>query len=151
MTINFEKTPQTLGKWNELGFDAETLPLVFYAPLVQVAWAEGFLQAGERRRILEFARENGLSEDLIYDELTVWLDERPPDYFFAAATEILRELLKELPEEEAEAWREKIQTACLEVANSSPSIGVLRDRDRISREEHREMEQIGNSLGFSNA
>jgi hypothetical protein len=149
MTMNFENMPQTLEKWHELGYEAETLPLVFYAPLVQVAWAEGFLQGGERRKILEFARENSLAEDLIYDELLVWLDERPPDYFFAAATEILRELLAELPPAEAEAWREKLQAACLEVAGSSPSIGVLRNRDRISREERREIEQIGNNLGFS--
>lgn len=151
MTINFEKMPQTLEKWTELGFDAETLPLVFYAPLVQIAWAEGFLQASERRRILEFARENSLSEDLIYDELLVWLDERPPDNFFTEANKILREILKGMPEEEAEMWREKIQTACMEVAGSSPSIGILRDRDKISREERREFERIANSLGFSNA
>lgn len=140
---------QLIEKWNELGYAAESLPLVFYVPLVQVAWAEGFLQASERRLILQFARENNLSADLIEEELLLWLDERPSDDFFAAATAILRELLNEMPAAESESWREKLQTACLEVAGASARIGILREREKISHEERRELEQIGNNLGFS--
>lgn len=147
--LNFERIPGTIEKWQELGFETAALPLVFYVPLVQVAWAEGFLQASERRKILQFARENDLSETLIDEELLIWFDERPADDFFAAATEILRELLAEMTPQESDKWREKLHTACLEVASASTKIGILRDREKISHEERRELEQIGNNLGFS--
>lgn len=42
-------------KGAELGYSPDTLPLLFLVPFVQVAWAEGFVQASEQKTILRLA------------------------------------------------------------------------------------------------
>ena len=141
-------------KWQTLGFTPKAFCLLLVAPPVQTAWAEGFLQAAERRAILKFAeRQVGISpEDAEFDELEHWLDVRPSDEMFAAMFEILGEWLDVMPKADGEFWRNALLRICLEVARASPDIGLLRhNRPLIHREEQRTIEDISRRLGIKPA
>src|SRR5882724_5304699 len=45
--------PQILEDLRQLGYNADTVKLLFAVPLVQVAWASGSVSAKERKLILE--------------------------------------------------------------------------------------------------
>ncbi|HSK73319.1 MAG TPA: hypothetical protein VK892_16585 [Pyrinomonadaceae bacterium] len=150
MKMDFEIPNFVVDKWFELGYDSDTLPLLFAVPLVQVAWAEGFLQAGERRAILQFVAKLRMNfDDEAFIALSNWCDERPTDEFFAHANDILADWLKLIPEEQSEELREAVFEGCLKVARVSTNIGLLRDRKGIRREERHLLREIGDRLGFS--
>ncbi len=74
----------------DLGMDALSSRALATLPLVQVAWADGTIQAKERERVLRAADEAlGLGEEgarLLQD----WLLHRPSDAYFAAGRRLLR-------------------------------------------------------------
>lgn len=74
----------------DLGMDILSSRALATLPLVQVAWADGSIQAKERERILRAADEAlGLGEEgarLLQD----WLLHRPSDAYFAAGRKLLR-------------------------------------------------------------
>jgi hypothetical protein len=68
---------------DEMGYDRETVTLLYLVPLIYVAWAEGTVSHKERTLILETARMHGYEESSkAYLKLQQWLDERPSDEFF---------------------------------------------------------------------
>lgn len=149
MRIDFENMTEIVEKWRALGGDEKTLPLLTFAPAVQVAWAEGFMQAGERRTILELFAASGLADDDLKNELLGWLDERPSDDFFAAATEILSEWLAKMSSHRSAGLRDLLHERCVKVAEASTTIGLRPGTRAVSREERRQLELIGNQLGFT--
>lgn len=74
----------------DLGMDALSSRALATLPLVQVAWADGSIQAKERERILRAADDAlGLGEEgarLLQD----WLLHRPTDRYFTAGRSLLR-------------------------------------------------------------
>ena len=60
-----------------LGLDRETYRAVLLLPLVQVAWADGAVQAQERELILRVAGDNGLLDGNLGAVLRRWLDQAP--------------------------------------------------------------------------
>lgn len=69
-----------LADLERLGYTRETLSLVYLAPIVYVAWAEGSVTEGERARVLEIARERGIESGTpAYEKLVDWLTQRPAD------------------------------------------------------------------------
>lgn len=154
MIENLQLPTNLSKKWQTLGFAPKSFRLLLLAPPVQTAWAEGFLQAAERRAILKFAEtEAGISpEGAEYEELEHWLDVRPPDELFAEMSEILGEWLAAMPKTDGEYWRAALLRICLEVAHASPDIGLLRrNRPPIRREEQRQIEEISRRLGITSA
>lgn len=133
-----------------LGYSRQTLPLLFIVPLVQVAWAEGFLQAGERKTILHFAENfhanNGHTD---FGKLFEWLSERPSDDFFDESLEDLQELLDSISSEQAVYLRNILQNGCLEVANAAGAIGLVREPSAIHREERKLIHKIGERLALN--
>lgn len=139
-------------KWQSLGFAPKAFRLLLLAPPVQTAWAEGFLQAAERRAIINFAEnEVGISrEDPEFDELEHWLDVRPPDELFEAMSEILGKWLEAMPKIGGKYWRAALLRTCLEVAQASTEIGLLRkSRPQIHREEREQIQEISRRLGIA--
>src|SRR6266849_7338908 len=67
---------QLLEDLQALGYTAETVKLLFAVPLISVAWADGSMSARERSLILELAKAQ---EGGALEQLTKWLDERPPE------------------------------------------------------------------------
>src|SRR5687768_13562526 len=71
---------QIIGRARELGFTADTAPIVHLIPLVHVAWADGSVSAKERLTILQAAEAHGAapgSEAATF--LASLLEQRPSD------------------------------------------------------------------------
>jgi len=77
--------PELVDKLVELGLDAESWAALSLVPLVEVAWADGSLEAQERKAILAAAAEEGITPGSPSQALLDrWLDERPQPTLFAA-------------------------------------------------------------------
>jgi hypothetical protein len=149
MKLKLDQSGEIVEKWRQLGYEAETFPLLLFTPLLEVAWAEGFLQGGEKRKILEIYDEMEIAESEIYNELILQINERPTEEFFTAANEILAEWMNILPEEQGASLKKFLHLGCMKVACASSSISLKPDVHSICREERRQLEQIGNRFGFS--
>jgi hypothetical protein len=150
MKIDYQFPLSVIEKGEELGYAPEKLPLLFLVPFVQVAWAEGFVQASEQKAILRFAANLKINTDHSdYERLIGWFDERPADEFFARSIEDLRELLEKIPPKQAARLRAMLQFGCVEVAQASGEIGLLRGRSSIRREERELLHHIGERLDLT--
>ena len=148
MKSNYILTPQIIEKGLELGYAPERLPLLFLVPFVQVAWAEGAVQANEQRTILRFAQNFNLAGTSAYERLLNWFDERPEEEFFERSTEDLRLLLERIPAKQAARLRAMLQFGCVEVAHASGAAGFLRGGSNIHREERENLLHLGERLGL---
>ncbi len=152
MKTDFVFPIQVTEKGEELGYAPEKLPLLFLVPFVQVAWAEGFVQASEQRAILRLAANLKINADHSdYEQLLVWLEERPTEEFFAQSIEDLRELLESIPARQAACLRAMLQIGCIKVAHAAGDIGLLRGRSNVRREERELLRHIGERLGLSHS
>jgi hypothetical protein len=141
---------QVTEKGAELGYAPHKLPILFLVPFVQVAWAEGHVQASEQKAILRFAGNLRVGPDHSdYERLVGWFDERPSDEFFDSSIEDLRELLERVPPKQAARLRSMLQFGCVEVAHASGDIGLLRGRSNVRREEREQLQHIGERLGLA--
>ncbi len=151
MKTDFIFPIQVTEKGAELGYAPHKLPLLFLIPFVQVAWAEGHVQASEQKAILRFARNLRVGPDHSdYERLIGWFDERPTDEFFARSIEDLRELLESIPPKQAARLRSMLQFGCVEVAHAAGDIGLLRGRSNVRREERDQLLHISERLGLAN-
>ena len=125
---------EVLSELQELGFTRETAPLVHLAPLVQVAWSEGRVSAGERDLILAAARARGVVEGGPADKLLVdWLDARPAEIFFDKILRVIGAMLRALPPDQREAQKRDLVSACARIAEATG--GVLGFGSKVSKEE----------------
>ncbi len=70
--------PGVVSRLAELGIDADTLAALTLIPLVEVAWADGRMDEGERRAVLHDAESAGLPAGSPgHGMLRVWLEQRP--------------------------------------------------------------------------
>jgi hypothetical protein len=139
---------QVIEKGMKLGYAPDKLSLLLLTPFVQVAWAEGFVQASEQKAILRFAANLNVSGHSAYEKLLEWFDERPSEEFFDRSIEDLRELLAGVPPKQAARLRAMLQFGCVEVAHAAGDIGLLRGGSNIRREEREQLRHIGERLGL---
>jgi hypothetical protein len=86
--------PALLQELEELRFTPETVSLLPLVPILEVAWAEGGVSAGERTLLVQIARSRGIAEGSAADrQLADWMSERPSDEVFARAGRLTRALL----------------------------------------------------------
>lgn len=83
-----------------LGWSGDALKLMHLFPLVQVAWADGKVEAKERELILDAARAQGVVSGSAYDRLLDALNNRPSDERFMRAVRVAQALLAALPEDQ---------------------------------------------------
>lgn len=136
-------------KWQDLGYTPGTLRLLFLIPPIQTAWAEGYMQAAESRKIIDFAKnELGIrAEDSEFADLKHWLKIRPTDKSFELMNEILSDLLNTIPKPEGKFWRDRILRFCLEVAQASQEIGFLgKNNSPVNQQESLQIEKLGRLL-----
>ncbi len=70
--------PALLQDLEELGFTPETVVLLPFVPMVQMAWAEGGVSEAERKLIVQLARVRGVEAGSAADrQLAAWLTSRP--------------------------------------------------------------------------
>ena len=64
----------------DCGLRADSLHVLTLAPMVHVAWANGYVERGERQEILAAAEEEGIQSDSeAYVLLSEWLSTRPSE------------------------------------------------------------------------
>ncbi len=150
MKTDYQFPLQVIEKGAELGYAPDKISLLLLVPFVQVAWAEGHVQASEQKAILSFAgnlRVDAGHSD--YDQLLSWFDERPTDQFFERSIKDLSELLEDIPVNQAARLRTMLQFGCIEVAQAAGDIGLLRGRSNIRREEREQLQHLGERLGLA--
>jgi hypothetical protein len=124
-------TPAVLDQILQLGIRAETLAALSVVPLVEVAWADGELDAKERRAIVEHA---GLPRDSTAGALLeAWLDHRPDAKLMTAWTQTVQAIRSQLAPDAAA----RVKTSLLEKARAvaAASGGMLGLGSKVSRAE----------------
>jgi tellurite resistance protein len=123
--------PEVLDKLLGLGIKAETVAALSIVPLVEVAWADGSLDAKERQAILGRARDSGVVPGSTAQALLeAWLERRPDPKLLDAWTSMVRGLREHLGPDEAA----RLQAGLLDQARAvaSASGGVLGMGSKVS-------------------
>jgi hypothetical protein len=98
----------------------EEAMLLYFVPLVRVAWSEGRITRRERMLITEVARLHGIEEGTLADaRLQGWLNFEPTPEFYDNSFASLRGLLALLPHEKSQASRRDLLSLCTRVAEAS--------------------------------
>jgi len=88
----------------ELGFTPDTIAVLPFVPIVQMAWAEGGITPAERELIVTLARDRGIAAGSPADALLAdWMAHKPSDALFAHATRLVRAML-DAGGTDASAW-----------------------------------------------
>jgi hypothetical protein len=114
------RDPRILDALERLGYDQATIELLYFVPLVHVAWVDGSVSEAERNCVVVLASLHGIRENVpAYQQLLAWLDHRPPEAFFEGTLDVIRWLLDELPGNQREGRRESLLRTAREVAFAS--------------------------------
>jgi hypothetical protein len=106
-----------------LGIRAETVAALSVVPLVEVAWADGSLDAKERGAILEGARQSGIAPgSTAYALLEPWLERRPDPKLLTAWVQLVRDIRDRLGSEEAGRLKTSLLVQARAVASASGGI-----------------------------
>ena len=108
---------QILEDLQALGYNAETVKLLFVVPLLAVAWADGSITPRERSLILELAKADDKQ-----GQLTQWLNQKPPDEFFERSLRVVRSLLAAQSPEERSAAKRNLHSSAVRIAEASGGI-----------------------------
>ena len=139
------KDAGVLGALIDAGIEPETLPALTLLPLVVVAWADGTVDAKERKAVLEAAEGAGIAKgDSPHALLEAWLEVRPPENFMDAWEGYARELRDVLGEAQRESVRRDIVDRARSVAEATG--GVLGLGSKISREEKEVLKRVEAAL-----
>jgi hypothetical protein len=123
--------PTVLQTLMELGIRAETVAALSLVPLVEVAWADGTLDAKERREVVDKAGvAPGSAESTL---LEAWLDRRPEPRLLTAWTHLVQGMCEHL---DADGIA-RLKTSLLERARAvaAASGGVFGVGSKVSRAE----------------
>jgi len=130
-----------------LGLDRDSYRAVLLLPLVQVAWADGVVQASERELILRVALEYGLLSGRAGEVLTSWLDTCPTPERIAHGRRLLVALSmrhRGLGSELGPATLSEIQSLCVDVARAAG--GLLDTFFTVDANEHMALSEISREL-----
>ena len=125
-----------------LGFTAETVSLLPIVPVVQMAWAEGGVDAAERGLIVKFARARGIAEGSAADtQLSAWMSARPSEDVFAKAGRLIRAMLDSGGASGLNA--DDLVAYCESIASASGGVFGI---GKISGDERKLLSQIASDL-----
>lgn len=129
----------------ELGYNRETVALLHFVPLLQVAWADNSVSRQEREMILEAAVLHGVEKDsAAYNQLTGWLENRPSDQFFENTLRVIGAFLENAPESAGTPDQQGLLDKATRVAEASG--GILGFGNKVSGEEQALLEKIAEAL-----
>ena len=133
--------PDVLDKLLGLGIRAETLAALSIVPLIEVAWADGSLDARERQAVLDRAREVGVAPgSTAHTLLGAWLERRPDPKLLDAWTQMVRGLRERLGPAEAGRLEASLLDHARAVASASG--GVLGIGAKVSAAEAAMLERL---------
>lgn len=135
------KKEDTIERMLELGITPATWAAISLVPLVEVAWANGRVDAKERAAVLAAAELNGVSPGSPGHEiLEGWLGHRPDGRLLQAWGEYMVELCAALKPGEKRALREELVGRARKVAEATG--GFLGLGKRISPEEQVVLDEL---------
>lgn len=141
------KDEASLEELQALGFTPETVAVLELVPLVEMAWAEGSVQARERKEIIEAALRRGVEADsAAHRQLTDWFEHRPSDEFFARSLRLIKSMLQQLPRGERDLRFQNLIAHTYRVAKASGGVGFLSIGKRVCREEEATFDRIVHDL-----
>ena len=112
--------PEVLDRLLKLGIQAQTLAALSIVPLVEVAWADGALDANERRTVLEQAAATGIiSASPAYGLLEAWLEHRPSQQLLDAWRDLVRAIREQIGPADADRLKAEIVERARVVARAS--------------------------------
>ncbi len=136
-----------LGALLDAGVHSEVLVAVGLAPLIEVAWADHTMDAGERDAILRAAKEAGVTEgSAAAGLLSAWLEQRPGAELLEAWKGYAAALIAELGEAAAAAVREDIMSRAQAVAEAA---GGFLGLGAVSKDEQRMLDELVAALTSS--
>ena len=136
--------PELIAELQALGFTSDTVGLLPFMPLIQVAWAEGGVSDAERKLVVQLARSRGIAEGGAADlRLQDWLKNRPSADVFARAMRLARAVVAAPGEQQAAMSGDELVKYCESIAAASGGIFGI---NRISPEERAILAEIAAAL-----
>ena len=110
----------TLDRLLELDVRPEVVSALAIVPLVEVAWADGSLDAKERQAVLTGAEKSGIAPGSPnYELLQSWLDRKPEPKLLTAWTEMIHGVREHMSAQEIESLRTGLIERAQAVARAS--------------------------------
>jgi hypothetical protein len=134
---------ELVGELQSLGFTPETVVLLPFVPLIQVAWAEGGVSDAERALLMKLARSRGIAEGSAAErQLLDWLATRPAEGVFTRAMRLVRAVLA-APGDHDAMTADDLVKYCEEIAAAS---GGMFGLGRISADERAILSAVAEEL-----
>lgn len=115
--------PAIIDRLIALGIRPEIVSALAIVPLVEVAWADGSLDAKERQAVLARAEKSGVAPGSAdHDLLRTWLDTKPEPRLLTAWTEMVRGLAEQMPAQELASLKNGLIERAQAVARASGGI-----------------------------
>jgi hypothetical protein len=128
----------------EMGFDRNTVVLIFLVPLLEVAWSDGSVSDDEREGVLRAARAQGVGEGTAaHEKLMSWLATRPDPVLFQRALLVVRDILRFQTQANRGDTASRLVAACEAVAEAS---GGFLGLGKVSSEERGALRRIAAAI-----
>ena len=129
----------------EAGFTADTVPLLYLIPALEVAWVDGSPSDSEHARMLELARLEGVERGSpAYEKLLGWLKDKPPAEFFASTLRLIGQVCGLQSPADGDATVRKVLSHCSQIAEASG--GWLGLSSKVSGPEAQILDRIAKQL-----
>ena len=137
---------EVLEKLCELGIESDTWAAVSIAPLVEVAWADGKIEASEREAVLSAAAANGITSGTpSYLLLESWLKQRPDGRLLEVWGAFIVRLCSELGDHERDSLKNQLVGRARTIAESAG--GFLGLGNKVSAEEGVVLSELSKAFG----
>lgn len=137
--------PKVLDKLVELNITPNLLSSLLVLPLLEVAWADGELDAKEREAVLKASAVGGLVKgSLDYQLLESWLKEKPSKHFLDAWLYYMEGLREVLTQEELDNLKVAFLDRARHVAEAAG--GFLGFGNKVSDKEQAVLKKMENAF-----
>jgi tellurite resistance protein len=137
---------QVLKRLVELDIHPEVVAALAVVPLVEVAWADGDVDAQERAAILKIVEQSGVAPGGIeYQLIDEWLTHRPEPRLLEAWKHYVEGLCGSLNPEERGAFKQAFLANTRQVAEASGGFFGL--SSKVSKSEAQVLAQLENAFG----
>jgi hypothetical protein len=134
-----------LEKLVALDIRPETLATLFAIPLIEVAWADGELQDGEREQLFQYAEKSGMRKKGLDPKImSEWLKRKPDPALLEAWVHYMQALSRELGAAERQALKEEVMGDARTIAQAA---GGILGFGKISAEEQKMIDRLAAAFG----
>ncbi len=129
----------------KLGIRVDTLAALTLIPLIEVAWADGKMDAREREAVLFGAESTGISkESPSHGLLRIWIEDPPAPELVDAWSEFISALCSEFSEVQRGRLQRNILGRARQVAEAAG--GFLGLGSKVSKEEKAVLERLARAF-----